>query len=282
MTATDTRPENTSTGRQTLILGNWKMHGSQASNAMLLDALLAGVRASALPSAIQLAVCAPTPYLAQVQSKLTNTPVQWGAQDVSEYPAGVHTGEVSASMLADFGVRWVLAGHSERRLDQGEDSLLVARKVQAALTAGLSPVVCVGETLAQREAGQTDAVIREQLRPLLDFMPSLPPPALERITFAYEPVWAIGSGQSASPKQAQAVHASIRAQLAEAVGAAAAENCLILYGGSVKAGNAADLLTMPDVDGVLVGSASLDAEEFLRIAAAARPAQQQNQSSQQS
>jgi len=282
MSATDTRSESTSTGRQTLILGNWKMHGSASSNATLLDALLAGVRASALPSALRLAVCVPTPYLAQVQSRLADTPLQWGAQDVSEHPAGAHTGEVSASMLADFGVRWVLVGHSERRLNQGEDSLLVARKAQAALAAGLSPVVCVGETLAQREAGQTDAVIREQLRPLLDFMPSLPCPALERMSFAYEPVWAIGSGQSASPEEAQAVHASIRAQLAEAVSAAVAESCRIIYGGSVKASNSADLLTMPDVDGVLVGSASLDAEEFLRIAAAALPAQQSNQSSQQS
>jgi len=254
--------------RQALVIGNWKMHGNQASNAALLDALLAGVDANALPPDMRLAVCVPYPYLAQVQAKLAGSSLQWGAQDVSADLAGAHTGDVCADMLNDFGVRWVLVGHSERRLNHAEDSLLVARKAQAALAAGLSPVVCVGETLDQRESGHTEAVISTQLRPILDLMQSLEAAALAQVVLAYEPVWAIGTGQSATPEQAQDVHANIRAQLA-AVGA---DNCPILYGGSVKASNAATLLGMPDINGVLVGSASLDAEEFLRIAAVAETA----------
>jgi len=252
-------------GRQRLILGNWKMHGSRSSNAALLDALRRGF--TTLPAdaqtlqTLQAGVCVPYPYLAQVQAALANTSLRWGAQDVSAWPAGAHTGDVCASMLADFGVRWVLVGHSERRIHHGEDALLVARKAQAALHAGLSPVVCLGETLAQHQSGQTARVIAEQLAPVLE----LNAEALAEIVFAYEPVWAIGTGQSATPEQAQAVHAAIRSQLA----ACNAPHRPILYGGSVKADNATDLMRMPDIDGALVGGASLDAKAFLSIVAAA-------------
>jgi triosephosphate isomerase len=241
-----------------LVLGNWKMHGTHAANGALLRALLAG--AGALPSQCQLGVCLPFPYLAQAQASLAGSPITWGAQDVSAHAQGAHTGEVAAGMLADFGATWVLTGHSERRAQHGEDSALVARKAQAALNEGLTPVVCVGETLAQHQDGQTEAVLAAQLAPVL----ALGPQALAKMVFAYEPVWAIGTGQSATPEQAQAVHASIRARLADA----GAAHRPILYGGSVKADNAAALLATPGIDGALVGGASLIAEEFLRIAAA--------------
>ncbi len=234
------------------------MHGTQATNGALLDALLDG--AASLPLQCRMGVCVPFPYLAQAQSRLAGSSITWGAQDVSAHAQGAYTGEVAAPMLADFGASWALVGHSERRAFHGEDSALVARKAQAALDAGLTPVVCIGETLDQHQAGQTDAVIAEQLAPVL----ALGPDAVAKMVFAYEPVWAIGTGQSASPEQAQAVHAGIRSHLAD-IGAAA---CPLLYGGSVKADNAAGLLSMPDINGALVGGASLLAEEFLRIAAA--------------
>lgn len=242
--------------RARLVLGNWKMHGSLAQNA----ALLAALRPANAEAGAQVGVCVPFPYLAQAAQALQGSAVSWGAQDVSAHEQGAYTGEVSAAMLKDFGCRWVLAGHSERRAYHGETDQAVADKARAALQSGLTPVVCVGETLAEREAGQTLAVIRRQLAPVL----ALGAQEVGRLVLAYEPVWAIGTGRSATPEQAQEVHAAIRAELA-ALGAAQVQ---VLYGGSVKAANAASLFAMPDIDGALVGGAALVADEFLRIAAA--------------
>lgn len=240
-----------------LVMGNWKMHGSLAENAALLAGLRAGV---ADVRDCDVAVCVPFPFLAQTQGLLEGSAVSWGAQDVSAHAKGAYTGEVSAAMLGDFSCGWVLVGHSERRAMHGESDQLVADKARAALSAGITPVVCVGETLEQYEAGQTDTVIQQQLAPVL----ALGVAALEKLVVAYEPVWAIGTGRTATPEQAQAVHARIRGALA----GSGAPDVRILYGGSVKPDNAAGLFVMPDVDGALVGGASLKAPDFLRIAAA--------------
>jgi triosephosphate isomerase len=244
--------------RNRLVMGNWKMHGTLAANAALLDGLLAG---AARAGETQLAVCAPFPYLAQTRDALANSPISWGAQDVSVHTQGAYTGEVAPAMLADFGCTWVLCGHSERRALHGESSALVAAKAASALAAGLTPVVCVGETLSDRDAGQVDCVIGDQLDPVL----ALGAESLARMVIAYEPVWAIGTGRTATPEQAQAVHAFIRTALTQS----GAGQVRILYGGSVKAANAASLFAQPDIDGALVGGASLVADEFLNIAAAA-------------
>lgn len=233
------------------------MHGQQAANASLLDGLRADMPAV---SGCDLAVCVPFPYLDQARAGLQGSNIAWGAQDVSKHQQGAFTGEVSAAMLADFACQWVLVGHSERRTLHGETDLLVAEKATAALAAGLTPVVCVGETLAEQEAGKTEDVIARQLAPVV----ALGAQQVGRIVLAYEPVWAIGTGLTATPEQAQAVHAYIRSQL---TGLGVPE-VRILYGGSVKASNATSLFAMSDIDGALVGGASLVAEEFLRIAAA--------------
>ena len=248
----------TAPSRARLVIGNWKMHGNLAANASLLADLRAGVAAVAVKG--EIAVCVPFPYLAQTSVALASSPVSWGAQDLSSQAQGAFTGEVSAAMLNDFGCRWVLAGHSERRSLHGETDQQVADKAAAAIKAGLTPVVCVGETLSEHQSGQAQAVIARQLTPVL----ALGAEAIAKIVLAYEPVWAIGTGRTATPEQAQEVHAAIRASL---VAAGAGQN-LILYGGSVKASNAASLFAMSDIDGALVGGASLVAEEFLRIAAA--------------
>lgn len=242
--------------RTRLVLGNWKMHGSLADNAKLLTALLAAPRAS---SATQMGVCVPFPYLAQAAHALKGSAIAWGAQDISNQVQGAFTGEVSGRMLNDFACRFVLVGHSERRALHAETDQLVADKARAALSAELIPVVCVGESLTERDAGQALAVITRQLAPVL----ALGAEAVKKMVVAYEPVWAIGTGRTASPEQAQEVHAAIRSAL-EGIGAAQVQ---ILYGGSVKAANAASLFAMPDIDGALVGGASLVAEEFLAIAA---------------
>ncbi|CAM5321758.1 triose-phosphate isomerase [Eoetvoesiella caeni] len=247
----------TSESRKRLVIGNWKMHGTLAGNASLLADLRSGAGGA---GACELAVCAPFPYLAQAQSLLQGSAVSWGAQDLSVHEQGAYTGEVAGAMLNDFSCRWVLVGHSERRALHGETDQLVADKAAAALAAGLTPVVCVGETLAEQEAGQTAAVIARQLAPVL----ALGAQAVARMVLAYEPVWAIGTGRTATPEQAQQVHASIRAMLA----ALGTPQVRVLYGGSVKASNAASLFAMADIDGALVGGASLVAQEFLRIAAA--------------
>jgi triosephosphate isomerase len=246
--------------RVNLIAGNWKLNGSLASNAGLLD----GVRAGAGSVKAQLAVCVPAPYLAQVQVALTGSPVAWGAQDLSAHDSGAYTGEVSAAMLGDFGCKYVIVGHSERRSYHGEDDELVAQKALRALSAGLTPIVCVGETLAEREQGATDVVVIRQLKPVLDAVGA----QLAKIVIAYEPVWAIGTGKTATPDMAQQVHALIRSTLAQR-DPAAAQTMQILYGGSMKPDNAKDLLAKPDIDGGLIGGASLKAADFLAIAQAA-------------
>lgn len=245
--------------RQPLIIGNWKMHGSLASNVVLLEGIRVGALALAAPA--ELAVCVPYVYLAQVQAALAGSAISWGAQNVSVHAQGAYTGEVAASMLADFHCRWVLCGHSERRALHAESSAIVAAKAASALAAGLTPVVCVGETLSDREAGDTECVIGDQLDPIL----ALGPDSLTRLVIAYEPVWAIGTGRSATPDQAQEVHAFIRASLARK----GAQAVRVLYGGSVKPDNAAALFAQADIDGALVGGAALQAESFLGIAAAA-------------
>lgn len=243
--------------RTRLVMGNWKMHGNLVDNAKLLAGLRAG--AGSIASGTQLAVCVPFPYLAQAGEALKGSAVAWGAQDISAQAQGAFTGEVSGAMLKDFACRYALVGHSERRSLHGESDQLVADKAKAALVSGLIPVVCVGESLAERDANQVMAVIQRQLAPVL----ALGVEAVKQMVVAYEPVWAIGTGRTATPEQAQEVHAAIRAAL-QAIGAGQVQ---ILYGGSVKAANAASLFAMSDIDGALVGGASLVAEDFLAIAA---------------
>jgi triosephosphate isomerase len=246
------------TMRRKLVAGNWKMHGTLAQNADLLDAVRSGM--AAMPS-VDCAVCVPFPYLAQAQQKLSGSNVKWGAQDVHQLDKGAYTGEVSAAMLRDFACRYVIVGHSERRALYGESSHLVAEKYLAAQQAGLTPVLCVGESLAQRESGITEDVVAEQLDALIQLGGVQ---TLRSAVVAYEPVWAIGTGKTASAAQAQAVHAFIRQRVAAHDGQIASGLC-ILYGGSVKANNAAELFAMPDIDGGLIGGAALVADEFLAI-----------------
>jgi triosephosphate isomerase len=248
--------------RQRLAVGNWKMHGSLPENRALLDAVVAA--AAGLKKAV-CAVCVPFPYLGQAQAALAGTRVAWGAQNVSQHPRGAFTGEVSAAMLREFGCRYVLVGHSERRQLFGEDDATVAAKAKAALDAGLTPIVCVGETLAEREGNVTQAVVQRQLGAVGQVLGTK---GLEASVIAYEPVWAIGTGKTATPQQAQDVHAHVRSLLAKQDPALAAA-VPILYGGSVKASNAAELFAMADVDGGLVGGASLVAQEFTAICQAA-------------
>jgi triosephosphate isomerase len=236
--------------RARLVAGNWKMHGSLAANRALLDALVTGVQG------VECAVCVPFPYLAQAAERLKGTAIAWGAQNLSEHAQGAYTGEVSAAMLADLGCRYVLVGHSERRQLYGESDALAAAKFAAAAGAGLRPIFCVGETLAERDAGRTQEVVARQLDAVLARG------KLGDAVLAYEPVWAIGTGRTATPEQAQAVHAFLRTRVGE--------GSRILYGGSVKAQNAAAIFAMPDVDGGLIGGASLVAADFLAICAAAR------------
>ena len=245
--------------RRKLVVGNWKMHGSRVANAELLSALLA-----ARPFLADVAVCAPFVYLADVASSLAASEIRWGAQDVSAHERGAFTGEVSATMLHELGCRYTLVGHSERRAHHAESDLLVAQKAQAALAKGVTPIVCVGETLAEREAGATDAVVKRQLSVVIHQLAHC---AAEMVV-AYEPVWAIGTGRTASPEQAQAVHAVLRAQLQAATGRG--DTMKILYGGSVKADNAATLFAQADIDGGLIGGASLKAADFIAICRAAR------------
>jgi triosephosphate isomerase len=231
--------------RVRLVAGNWKMHGGRASIAALLDALVEGNPTSAC------AVCVPFPYLAQAAERLRGTRIAWGAQNVSEHAQGAYTGEVSAAMLAEFGCRYVIVGHSERRQLYGESDAQVAAKFAAVRSAGMTPILCVGETLAEREAGNTEAVVARQLSPV----------RFADAVLAYEPVWAIGTGRNATPEQAQAVHAFLRRRVPA--------ETPILYGGSVRPQNAAEIFAMPDVDGGLVGGASLVAKDFLDIVKAA-------------
>jgi len=248
--------------RQRLAVGNWKMHGSIPENQALLDKVAAA--AGSLSKAIA-AVCVPFPYLAQAQSVLAGSKAAWGGQNVSQHPKGAFTGEVSAGMLREFGCRYVIVGHSERRQLFGEDDTTVALKAKAVLAAGMVPIVCVGETLAERDQGVTEQVVGRQLGVVAD---RLGVEGLKASVLAYEPVWAIGTGKTATPDQAQAVHAHLRAVLGMRDKGIAASTP-ILYGGSVKAANAAELFGMGDVDGGLIGGAALVAEEFLAICQAA-------------
>lgn len=241
--------------KQKLIAANWKMNGGLEMNASLVQSILAGLPASMC----SVALCVPAPYLGQVQHLLSGTPVALAAQDVSEHAVGAYTGEVSATMLRDFSVRYVLVGHSERRQYQAESDNTVAMKAQRALAAGITPIVCVGETLAERESGKTEEVVKRQLAAVIHANGH----CISEIAVAYEPVWAIGTGQTATPVQAQQVHAVLRAQLRAAT--LHADRVPILYGGSMNASNAASLLQQPDIDGGLVGGASLKAAEFLSI-----------------
>ena len=246
--------------KKKLIVGNWKMNGGLQANAQLVSALMQGLP-QPLNCGVGLAV--PSAYLAQVQALVQGSAVAVAAQDVSQHEKGAYTGEVSATMLQDFGVRYALVGHSERRQYHGETDAVVAAKAQAALAKGITPIVCVGETLAERESGLTEQVVKRQLAVVIHHVGH----CVSELVVAYEPVWAIGTGQTASPEQAQAVHAVLRAQLAAATEHAA--RIPLLYGGSMNAANAAQLLAQADIDGGLVGGASLKAADFLQIIAAA-------------
>ncbi len=248
--------------REYLVAGNWKMNGSTAANAALVSGIVDGVPAG---SGFSLLVCPPFPYLASIASMVAGSPVKLGAQNVSEHESGAYTGEVAPAMLKDIGCEFVIVGHSERRSLYGESSFQVAAKFQAAQAAGLTPILCLGETLEERQDGSTESVVDFQLNAVLD---AAGIDAFRSAVIAYEPVWAIGTGMTATPEQAQDVHRHIRARLAEKDGGVA-ESTQILYGGSMKGENAAGLLGMADIDGGLIGGASLKANDFLAIAAAA-------------
>jgi triosephosphate isomerase len=248
--------------RRKLVAGNWKMHGSRAENAPLVEAILASPQLERADCVL----CPPFVYLAEIARLLRGTAVKLGAQDVGAETHGAYTGEVSAAMLKDVGCAYVIVGHSERRALYGEDDVLVARKFAAAVSQGLRPILCLGELLAEREAGQTQDVVGRQLEAVVALTGIA---GFREAVIAYEPVWAIGTGRTASPEQAQEVHGFIRARLAQQDAKIAAA-LPILYGGSVKTGNARELFDQRDVDGGLIGGASLKAEEFLSIMAAAR------------
>jgi triosephosphate isomerase len=247
--------------RRKLIAGNWKMNGSLAANRILLT----GIKTESGQPGCDVAVCAPAPYLAQCQSELSGTPIAWGAQDISVHEAGAYTGEISAAMLLDMGCKYVIVGHSERRAFHGETDELVAQKTVRALKSGLIPIVCVGESLAERESGRTNAIVGAQLNAILAVVDTA---SLADIVIAYEPVWAIGTGKTATPEMAQEVHAMLRAKL-NAKNSDAGAKVRILYGGSMKPDNARELLAMPDIDGGLIGGAALKAGDFLAIVKAA-------------
>ncbi|MBP9683634.1 MAG: triose-phosphate isomerase [Rhodoferax sp.] len=245
--------------KKKLIAGNWKMNGSLAANETLVKGLLAGMGTPAC----QVALCVPSVYLAQLQALVAGSAIGLGAQDVSAHDVGAFTGEVSGAMLREFDVRYTLVGHSERRQYHGETDAVVASKAQRALACGLTPIVCVGETLAEREAGKTEEVVKRQLAAVIHANGH----CISEIVVAYEPVWAIGTGKTATTEQAQQVHAVLRSQLHAASNQA--DRIHILYGGSMNAANAAQLLAQPDIDGGLVGGASLKVPDFLSIIAAA-------------
>ncbi len=245
--------------KKKLIAGNWKMNGCLAANQALLQAIISGM---GVPAA-HVAVCVPAAYLAQIQLLLKGSTIDLGAQDVSTHESGAFTGETSGAMLKEFGVRYCLVGHSERRQHHAETDTTVALKAQRALADGITPIVCVGETLAEREAGRTEEVVKRQLAAVIHTNGH----CISEIVVAYEPVWAIGTGKTALAEQAQEVHAVLRAQLQAATGHS--DRIHILYGGSMNAANAAQLLAQPDIDGGLVGGASLKANDFLAIISAA-------------
>ncbi len=244
--------------RQPLIAGNWKMNGTKASAEALLTGVVAG---SGKISKAEIAVCVPFPYLYLGENAVSGSSVRLGAQNLCTESGGAFTGEVAGSMLAEFGCHYVICGHSERREYYGEDDAAIAKKLVRAAESGLTPILCIGETLQQRERGETEAVIAGQLDGVFEHVAI---DAFARIEIAYEPVWAIGTGMTATPEQAQAVHAFIRGRIA-ARSVPIGSGVRILYGGSMKPGNAVELLAQPDIDGGLIGGASLNAEDFLAI-----------------
>ena len=244
--------------RSKAVVGNWKLNGSLAANEALLGALLREIPGT---ESAACAVCVPYPYLAQAQAILRGSPIAWGSQDCSRHEKGAYTGEVSGRMIAEFGARYAIVGHSERRTLFGDTDAIVVEKYQAARSAGLTPIFCIGETLAERERGETERVLARQVDA---FVGRYSAAALEGGIVAYEPVWAIGTGKTATSSQAEDAHAFIRQRIAAQESKLAA-GLRILYGGSVKAANAAELFAMPDVDGGLIGGASLVAEEFVAI-----------------
>jgi triosephosphate isomerase len=249
--------------RKFLIAGNWKMNLLRKSSHALVQQLIA-----TLPELgnVDVAVCPPSVYLSDLASALAGSPVQLGAQNVFSKPEGAYTGELSVGMLLDVGCRYVILGHSERRAIFAETDALVNEKLHAVLSAGLTPIVCVGETLEEREAGRTEEVVQGQIRGSLA---GLNDEQIQNTVLAYEPVWAIGTGKTATPAQAEQVHADIRNLLAELFSRPVAERVVIQYGGSVKADNALELLSQPNIDGALVGGASLKADSFMAIVVAA-------------
>ncbi|MCK5716773.1 MAG: triose-phosphate isomerase [Thiomargarita sp.] len=247
--------------RQSLVVANWKMNGSLSENQSLLNNVKQGF--STVQHA-EVAVCVPFVYIQQVSDLLKGSVIAWGGQNMSQQTSGAFTGETSANMLVDFGCKYVIVGHSERRNLYAESDLLVAEKFAQAQSAGLIPILCVGESLIQREAGETENVVQRQLSAVINLQGVA---SLAQSVIAYEPVWAIGTGKSATSQQAQDVHAFIRGQVSDA---RVAEHLQILYGGSVKGSNAAELFAMPDIDGGLIGGASLKVNEFLSICQAAR------------
>ncbi len=249
--------------KQKLIAGNWKMNGGLAANEALVHGVQQGLAQALAGKHAQVAVCVPAAYLSQVQQLVKGSGVDLGSQDVSAHVQGAYTGEVSAAMLKDFAVRYAIVGHSERRQYHGETDEQVAHKAQRALSAGITPIVCVGETLDEREAGKTEEVVKRQLAAVIHVNGH----CISEIVVAYEPVWAIGTGKTATPEQAQAVHAVLRAQLKAAT--SHSDRVHILYGGSMNAANAAELLAQPDIDGGLIGGAALKTADFLTIIAAA-------------
>jgi triosephosphate isomerase len=243
--------------RKTIIAGNWKMNASKASVKSLIDGILSGMEGVNS----EVLVCVPFPYMSQVESLIEGSNLKLGAQNININSSGAFTGEVSADMIKDFGAKYVIAGHSERRSLYGETSSVVAEKTKAAIDAGLSPLLCVGESLEQREAGKTETVVAEQINAVIELVGI---ESFDSIIIAYEPVWAIGTGMTATPEQAQAVHFFIRNLLGES-SENIAQKTPILYGGSMNAGNAVELISCPDIDGGLIGGAALKAEDFLQI-----------------
>ncbi len=243
--------------RKTIIAGNWKMNANKGSVKSLIGGILSGM--GGVNS--EVLVCVPFPYLSQVESLIDGSNLKLGAQNLNINSSGAFTGEVSADMIKDFGAKHVIVGHSERRSLYGETSWVVAEKTKAALDSGLTPLLCVGESLEHREAGKTEAVVEEQLNAVIELLGI---DSFHNIIVAYEPVWAIGTGMTATPEQAQAVHLFIRNLLGES-SEKIAQKTPILYGGSMNAGNAMELISCPDIDGGLIGGAALKAEDFLQI-----------------
>ena len=243
--------------RKTIVAGNWKMNASKETVNSLIEGILSGVN----ETTSEVIVCAPFPYLSQVESLINKSKLMLGAQNLNVNPAGAYTGEVSADMIKDFGAQYVIVGHSERRSLYGETNAIVAEKTKTAIDAGLTPLLCVGESLEDRESGNTEAVVEEQINTVIDLIGI---ESFDQVIIAYEPVWAIGTGLTASPEQAQAVHLFIRNLLADS-SEKIAQRTPILYGGSMNAANAADLISCSDIDGGLIGGAALKAEDFLQI-----------------